>query len=129
MKPGAIFISYAREDQAAARRLRDFLQEAGLDVWFVTRRLAAGDDWNNNTRRSIRNCSYFVALISSATTRRRLNAYFRFEWALAVDRARVFPASDPFIIPVVIDDTPEQPGAVPEWFLQLHWTRFAGGSR
>jgi hypothetical protein len=34
MSPGAVFISYAHEDQAAARRLRDFLEEeAGIDVW------------------------------------------------------------------------------------------------
>ena len=41
MKPGAIFISYSHEDQAAALRLRDFLEnEAGIDdVWIDHRRL------------------------------------------------------------------------------------------
>jgi hypothetical protein len=41
MKPGAIFISYTHEDQAAALRLRDFLEnESGVDdVWIDRRRL------------------------------------------------------------------------------------------
>jgi TIR domain/SIR2-like domain len=61
MAAGAIFISYTREDQASARRLRDFLEdEVGADVWLDSRRLEAGDDWDHKIRRNIKNCSYFI---------------------------------------------------------------------
>lgn len=128
MTPGAVFISYAHEDQAAARRLRDFLEEeAGIDVWFDARRLEAGDDWDHKIRRNVKNCSYFLPLISAAATRRD-EGYFRREWSWAVERARDFSDSVPFIIPVAIDDTPEGVDSVPERFLRPQWTRLPGGA-
>jgi hypothetical protein len=126
MRPGAIFISYTHEDQAAALQLRDFLEnEAGIDVWIDHRGLAAGDDWDHQIRRNIKNCSYFMPLISSASTR-RLEGYFRREWAWAAERAMDFAESVPFIIPVVIDDTPEDADHVPERFRRPQWTRLPG---
>jgi hypothetical protein len=128
MKPGALFISYTHEDQAAALRLRDFLEnEAGIDdVWIDHHRLEAGDDWDHQIRRNIKNCSYFMPVISAASTR-RLEGYFRREWARAADRAMDFADSVPFIIPVVIDDTPEDAENVPDRFRQWQWTRLSGG--
>jgi hypothetical protein len=128
MSPGAVFISYTHEDQAAARRLRDFLEEeAGVDVWLDTRRLEAGDDWGHKIRRNIKSCSYFMPLISAAATRRD-EGYFRREWSLAVERAMDFADSVAFIIPVAIDDTDEDADGVPERFLKAQWTRLPGGT-
>ena len=128
MSPGAVFISYAHEDQAAARRLRDFLEEeAGIDVWLDTRRLEAGDDWGHKIRRNIKSCSYFMPLISAAATRRD-EGYFRREWLLAGERSMDFANSVPFIIPVAIDDTDQDTDGVPERFLKAQWTRLPGGA-
>jgi hypothetical protein len=129
MSPGAVFISYANEDQAAARRLRDFLEdEAGIDVWLDTRQLEAGDDWGYKIRRNIKNCSYFLPLISAAATRRD-EGYFRREWALAVERALDFAGSSaPFILPVALDDTDERTDGVPERFSSVQWTRLPDGA-
>jgi hypothetical protein len=128
MSPGAVFISYTHEDQAAARRLRDFLEEeAGVDVWLDTRRLQAGDDWGHKIRRNIKSCSYFMPLISAAATRRD-EGYFRREWLLAAERAMDFADSVPFIIPVAIDDTDQDADGVPERFLKAQWTRLPGGA-
>jgi len=127
MASGAIFISYTREDQAPARRLRNFIEdEVGADVWVDTRRLEAGDDWDHKIRRNIKNCSYFMPLISSASTSRR-EGYFRREWSWATERAMDFADSAPFIIPVVIDDTREDADGVPERFRRPQWTRLPGG--
>jgi hypothetical protein len=127
MSPGAVFISYAHEDQAAARRLRDFLEEeAGIDVWLDARQLAAGDDWGHKIRRNIKSCSYFMPLISAAS-RHRPEGYFRREWSLAAERAMDFAESVPFIIPVAIDETREDAEGVPERFRQQQWTRLSGG--
>jgi hypothetical protein len=128
MSPGAVFLSYTHEDQAAAHRLRDFLEEeAGVDVWLDTRRLDAGDDWGHKIRRNIKSCSYFMPLISAAATRRD-EGYFRREWSLAVERAMDFADSVPFIIPVAIDDTDQDADGVPERFLKSQWTRLPGGA-
>ena len=128
MSPGAVFISYTHEDQAAAARLRDFLEgEAGIDVWLDTRRLEAGDDWGHKIRRDIKSCSYFMPLISTAATRRH-EGYFRREWSLAVERAMDIADSVPFIIPVAIDNTLETTDGVPERFLKAQWVRLPGGA-
>jgi hypothetical protein len=92
-----------------------------------TGRLAAGDDWDHKIRRNIKNCSYFMPLISSAATRRD-EGYFRREWSLAVERAMDFADSVPFIIPVAIDDTSEDTDGVPERFLRHQWIRLPGGA-
>jgi hypothetical protein len=127
MEAGAVFVSYTREDQEAARRLRKFLEEeVGIDVWVDSHRLEAGDDWDHKIRRNIKNCSYFMPLISSASTRRR-EGYFRREWALATQRAMDFAESAAFILPVAIDDTPEDTEGVPERFRRPQWTRLPGG--
>jgi hypothetical protein len=127
MEAGAVFISYAGEDREAARRLRNFLEEeAGIDVWFDIRRIEAGDDWDHKIRRNIKNCSYFMPLLSSASTRRQ-EGYFRREWALAADRAMDFADSATFIVPVAIDDTPEDADGVPERFRRPQWERLPDG--
>lgn len=128
MTPGAVFISYAHEDQAVARRLRDFLEDdAGIDVWLDSRRIEAGDDWELQIRRNIKNCAYFMPLISSASTRRP-EGYFRREWAWAAERAMGFADSVPFILPVAIDDTPETAAGIPERFRRPQWTWLPGGA-
>lgn len=129
MSPGAVFISYAHEDRAAARRLRDFLEdEAGIDVWLDSRELELGDNWDQKIRRNIKNCSYFMPLISAAVTRRD-EGYFRREWAFATQRALDFTGSSvPFIVPVALDDTNEQTDGVPERFCSVQWTRLPEGA-
>lgn len=127
MEKGAIFLSYAREDAAAARRLRSFLEDdAGIDVWLDTSGLEGGEDWDLKIRRNIKNCSYFLALISRNTVQRE-EGYFRREWRWAVERSMDFADEVPFLLPVAIDETAEGSDGVPERFRQAHWTRLPGG--
>ena len=44
--PNAIFLSYARDDAAAARRIAEALRGAGLEVWFDENELTGGDTWD-----------------------------------------------------------------------------------
>ena len=127
MAAGSVFLSYAHEDRTAANRLRDFLEEAGIDVWIDNHRLAAGDDWDYRIRRNLNNCSYFIPLISSASTQRKVG-YFRREWNWAADRALDFADSVPFIIPVALDDTPESADDLPERFRRAQWVRLPDGA-
>ena len=126
MPENAIFISYAREDLPAVQRLKSAFDAAGLTTWFDLDRLEGGDDYDRKIRANIGRCSYFVPIIS-ATTQRRLEAYFRREWSYAVDRARNIAEGAVFILPVCIDDTPEAAALVPEQFRALHIVRAPGG--
>lgn len=126
MKPGSVFISYASQDVAAVQKLRDALDAAGIDVWFDKRHLEGGDDFDQQIKKHIRGCSLFLPVIS-ANTQARHEGYFRLEWNLAVERAKLIAETVPFILPVVIDPVKENDALVPERFLQVQWTRLAGG--
>ena len=127
MKAGAIFLSYASQDMAAAQKLRDALEAAGVDVWFDQRHLEGGDDFDQQIKRNIRACSLFVPVIS-AQTQARHEGYFRLEWNLAVERAKLIAETVPFILPVAIDTVQENDALVPERFLAVQWTRLPGGA-
>jgi hypothetical protein len=122
-----IFISYASEDRAAARLLRDALDAAGLDVWYDENELAGGDSWDQKIRRQIRDCEYFMPVIS-ATTQQRKEGYFRREWRLATERSLDMADDVLFLVPVTIDATTENGARVPDKFLTVQWLRLPGGA-
>lgn len=122
----AVFLSYASQDASAAQRLCDSLRTAGIEVWFDQRELRGGDAWDRQIRRQIRECALFIPLLSH-TTQFRLEGYFRREWKLAADRTHDMAEGKPFLIPVVIDDTPDQDAAVPDAFRAVQWSQLPGG--
>jgi hypothetical protein len=124
--PPSIFLSYASEDRAAARALRETLVQAGLEVWLDEEELAGGDAWDAKIRQQIRTCNYFMPIVS-ATTEARREGYFRREWRFAVERTLDLADDVMFLVPVVVDDTPEQGARVPEKFLSVQWLRCPGG--
>ena len=124
--PAAVFVSYASQDAAAARRICDALRAAGIEVWFDQNELVGGDAWDRKIRTQIRDCALFLPLIS-ASTQARLEGYFRLEWKLAEDRSHLMAKSKPFLVPVVIDTTSEPDAHVPDAFLAVQWTRLPAG--
>ena len=83
----AVFLSYAREDADAARRIADALRAFGVEVWFDMSELRGGDVWDQKIRKQIKDCALFMPLISSQSDQRG-EGYFRLEWKLAVERDR-----------------------------------------
>jgi TolB-like protein len=122
----AVFLSYAREDADAARRIAEALRAFGIEVWFDQNELRGGDAWDASIRKQIRECALFVPVVS-ATTQARTEGYFRREWRLAVERMQDMASGVPFIVPVVIDETPEKQALVPDEFMRVHWTRMVKG--
>jgi TolB-like protein/Tfp pilus assembly protein PilF len=122
----AVFLSYASEDAPAAQRIADALRAAGIEVWFDREELRGGDAWDQKIRHQIRDCRLFVPIIS-AHSEARLEGYFRREWKLAVDRTDDMASEVAFLVPVVIDETPNASAHVPERFRHVQWTRLKGG--
>lgn len=123
----AVFLSYASQDAPAARRICDALRSAGIEVWFDQGELRGGDAWDQRIRQEVRECALFVPVIS-ATTTARPEGYFRLEWSLAEQRARMIARNKPFIVPVCLDQTAESSAEVPESFQRAQWTRLPGGN-
>src|SRR5437762_3378695 len=110
--PKALFLSYARDDAQAARRIAEALRAAGLEVWFDESELRGAEQWDAKIRSQIDACTLFVPVISTHT-QERSKGYFRLEWKLAVDQTHLLAEGIPFIAPVVIDDTKESAAIVP----------------
>lgn len=122
----AVFISYASQDAEMAQRICAALRQVGLEVWIDQSELRGGDAWDASIRRQIRECALFIPLISS-NTNTRSEGYFRLEWKLAVDRTHLMADDQPFLLPLVIDDTPDAAARVPDLFRERQWMRLHRG--
>lgn len=120
---GFVFLSYAREDLDAAQSIKRALEDAGIDVYLDEERLSSGTRWKDALPRAIQKSSLFIPLISrnSLTAERR---YFRKEWKEALGEADKAQHSDPFILPVAIDDTTPEQVDFPE-FSEIQWERLS----
>jgi TolB-like protein/Tfp pilus assembly protein PilF len=123
----AVFISYASQDAEAAKRICDALRAAGIEVWFDQSELRGGDVWDRQIRQQIHDCRLFMPIVS-ANAEARVEGYFRREWKLAVDRTHDLSERVAFLVPIVIDSTPEATADVPDAFRHVQWTRLPGGS-
>jgi TolB-like protein len=122
----SVFLSYASDDREAARSIGDALTSFGLDVWLDQSELGGGDAWDQKIRKQIRECDYFMPIIS-ARTEARHEGYFRREWRLAVERTLDMADDHLFLLPIVIDATVEAQARVPEKFLSVQWLRLPEG--
>jgi hypothetical protein len=121
-----VFISYAREDIAAAQNLKRQLEDAGVEVWLDNRSLEAGDEYASKIMENIQRCTLFIPILSQASVT-RIVGFFRREWKWAIDRAMDFDERFPFIMPVIVDDTAEMESGIPEDFRRRHLGRFPRG--
>ena len=104
LPPGAIFISYAREDEKIASEVKAGLERLGCVVWFDRERLKPGDKWHAHLEDAVkRDCGAFLSLISKTTESTR-EAYFHQERNWAADRTNRFADGEPFYFPVFIDE-------------------------
>jgi hypothetical protein len=125
-EPGAIFISYAREDWAAASALNAALQKLNLPTWLDQVELQGGESWETSIRRQINSCSCFIPVISRAAVARS-EGYFRTEWYWATQRSHAYAPGAPFLIPVQIDDVKPSPDTVPNEILDAHIINLSNG--
>jgi hypothetical protein len=126
MIDGAIFLSYASENRPACLKLRDTLDDAGMEVWFDRDQLKGGDAWDQKIRRNIQHCSLILPLISRETVARR-EGYFRLEWRLARERMQRMASDRVFIVPCLLDDSPEAKREAAQEFPEIQHMKFYGG--
>ncbi len=97
-----IFISYAREDFDAAKKLSEDLKQAGFITWLDKESLAPGQNWKTSINNAIKKSRYFIPLLSSKSVKKR--GFVQKEFKYALDILDEFPESQIFIIPVRLDD-------------------------
>lgn len=128
MPHGAIFISYAREDEAAAASLVRGLTAAGCAVWYDRERLQLGQHWQNHLEDEVKKrCGLFLSVISRTTEAARESGY-HLERNWAASRAERMAQDEEFYLPVVIDDSPLPPVREPRAFHKVQASRLPGGA-
>ena len=110
-----IFISYAKEDAAFAKKLYDDLKTAGADPWLDSVNLLPGQDWELEIKKAVRDCTYFLAVISERSVEKK--GYVQKELRLAIDVLDELPPGKVYVIPARLDDS--QPAH--QRLGKLHW--------
>jgi len=113
--PPNVFLSYAREDEGQARRLFEDLRMAGLSPWFDKDSLLPGQKWKSAIKAAIRDCRFFIAMLSSNSINKR--GYVQKELKDALEVLDEYPSSAIFIIPVRLDNCAPSDDRLGD----LHW--------
>ena len=101
-RENTVFISYAREDSDAAKRLREDLKDAGLNPWLDKEELLPGQNWENKIKVAISRSRYFVPLFSKTSIEKK--GYVQSEFKFALESFKKYPPNMIFYIPVRLDD-------------------------
>jgi WD40 repeat protein len=105
-----VFISYAREDQAAVRRLHQALADRGRETWVDWEGIAPSDEWLTSILEAIDTADAFVCVLSpdwAASTTCRLEA----DHAINAHKR---------LIPIVARELPEE-ADIPDAVRDLNW--------
>jgi TIR domain/WD40-like Beta Propeller Repeat len=92
-----IFISYARQDQAAVEALNADLERARVQVW-MDQELIGGESWWDTILEQIRSCDLYIFALSPNSLRSRA-CKAELDYALALSRP---------LLPVLIGEVPIQ---------------------
>lgn len=104
MPRGAVFISYSRDDLAAATELARGLMAAQVPVWMDKGRLSVGENYERSLEHAVKNdASFFISLISKATESNP-DRYVHTERAWAAQR---HVDGYVYYIPVLLEDLPK----------------------
>lgn len=102
MNQPTVFISYGREDVAAARQLHADLVAAGVHPWMDELNLLPGQRWREAIKSAIEQSRFFIALLSTRTVDRR--GYVHRELVDALEVLDTYPEHDIYLIPARLDD-------------------------
>jgi hypothetical protein len=98
-----IFVSYAREDEEAARRLYNDLKNSNLPIepWLDKEELLPGQDWKREIKKAINESIVFIPVFSSTSVKKR--GYVQVEVKYGIEVLKEIPPGEIFVIPVRLD--------------------------
>lgn len=114
-----VFISYAKEDYAAAESLYDQLKNENYTPWLDKKKLKAGANWDLEIKRALKESTFVILLLSSTSVAKR--GYVQREYRLALEYAETKLEDDIYIIPVLLDKC-----EVPFNLGKFQWIEYAG---
>lgn len=100
-----VFISYASEDEAAAFKLGEGLEWHGVSVWLAPRQLKTGMNYEAELEKAVRECPFFLSVISRTTESQHAGYFFKErKWAAVAAQSMPDRVLNEYYHPVIIDD-------------------------
>jgi hypothetical protein len=97
-----VFIAYAREDRAEARKLYRALKDHGLEPWMDEQKLLPGQNWPRAIERAMEVSDYVLMCFSRRAVGKR--GFFQSELRYALDVAARVPLDEIFLLPVRLSE-------------------------
>ena len=127
VRPGTVFLSYAREDLDVAKELHEALEREEVDVWLDQERLEFGEHWEQGIQRQLEDCAYFLPIVSADSLSRERRYLYR-EWRLAEQEATLRRPNSKFILPLAISRISLDGRDIPTSFQDAQWRHFEPGA-
>jgi len=107
-----IFLSYSWDDKVIVERLKNEFEKNGVQVFFDDDELKTGDRYNQVIKKYIKNCDYFLPIISKNSIENKNRYVYDKEWksAIVLDGYK----DESYLRPYIIDDTPPTDDRIPE---------------
>ncbi len=107
-----VFLSYSWDDKTVVERLKNEFEKNGVRVFFDDDKLKTGDRYNQVIKKYIKDCDYFVPIISKNAIGNQDRYVYDKEWksAIVLDGYK----DQSYIRPYIIDDTPPTDDRIPE---------------
>jgi len=118
-----VFLSYSWDDKDVVERLKNEFEKNGVSVFFDDDALKQGDRYHEVIRKYIKDCDYFVPIISKNAIGDRNRYVYDKEWrsAIVLDGYK----EESYIRPYIIDDTPPTDSGIPEEIRVLNMAKVA----
>jgi hypothetical protein len=109
-----IFLCHASGDKEEVRKLFRSLSDDGFAPWLDEECLIAGQDWDAEIRKAVKESHVVIVCLSAASTTKA--GYVQKEIRLALDVSDEQPEGTIFVIPLRLEDC-----VVPERLSKWHW--------
>lgn len=113
-----VFLSYSWDDKSVVERLKNEFEKNGISVFFDDDALKTGERYNQTIKKYIKNCDFFLPIISKNAIENKDRYVYDKEWrsAIVLDGYK----EQSYIRPYIIDDTPPTDNAIPEEIRDLN---------
>lgn len=118
-EPLRVFICYAKEDAAYARKIWSLATRNGVNAWPDEKMLLPGQEWDAEIRRALRTSHLVIVCLSNHSISK--SGYVQKEIRMVLDLADEQPPEANFIVPIRVEHC-----TVPERLAKWQWLDFFG---
>lgn len=117
-KKTRLFLSYARENKNEVSKIRDLIQDAGLEVWLDSESLLAGQQWEKSINRAIDSSDFVIGFLSKYS----FDGYQLKELEISEKQISENKKNPNFLLPCILDDEifERLPKSIPDFLQKYH---------